>query len=272
MVAPLVLAGIGAGANVLGGFLGNAFAGEDDAEYERLMQEAAATYGNLSEPELRDIVAQRIARSAQEDAPSDFGNKSARNAAIQALMEQGYGGGRSLEDKLTQATAQRAAGQATRAASQGALQSAAARGMGGAASTLQAQLLGGSQGADRAAQVGLQGAADARRAALQAMTQGGSMAGQAEASDAALDARRRESMDAIARFNAEQASAADRYNSGLSQQRFENTMTVKDRQAQAQQMRAGIAKGKGDRKRAMWGGAGQAVGAGLGAFGSFGGK
>jgi len=266
MVAPLVMAGIGAGMNVLGGVLGNVFAGVDDAEYERLMEEAASIYGDLSEPELRDIVAQKLARSAQEDAPSDFGNKAARNAAIQALMEQGYGGGRSFEDKLTLATAQRAAGQATRAASQGALQSAAARGMGGAASTLQAQLLGGSQGADRAAQVGLQGASDARRAALQAMTQGGSMAGTAEASDAALDARRRESMDAIARFNAEQQAATDRYNSGLQQQRFENTMSVRDRKAQAQQTRAGLAQGRGERKRRMWGGAGQAIGAGVDSY------
>lgn len=258
---------IGPGVNIAGGLLGNALAGMDDAEYERLMSQAADQYGNVSAPALQALIAQQVGKSAQEGAPTDFGNKSSRNAAIQALMREGLSGGNTLETQLAQANAQRAAGQAARQGSQAALQSAAARGMGGAASTLQAQLLGASQGADRAAQVGLQGAADARRNALMALQQGGTMAGGAEQADSAQDARRRESMDRIALFNAEQRAANARYNSGLEQQRFQNDMEVADRKAGATQTKAGLAKGRADRTRRTFGGLGQAGGAGFQAFG-----
>lgn len=265
---PLLLAGIGAGANVLGGLAGNLFASGDDAEYERLMRLAADEYGNISAPKLQALIAQQVQDSAMKGAPSDFGNKSSRNAAIQALMQEGLAGGNTLETQLAQANAQRAAGRASQQASQAALASAAQRGMGGAASTLQAQLLGASQGADRAAQVGLQGAADARRNALQALQQGGIMAGQAEQGDSASDARKRESMDRIALFNAEQRSANERFNASQQQQAFQNQLDVADRRAGANQTRAGIAKDRGDRKRRTFGGLGQAAGYGFTSYGS----
>lgn len=260
MVAPLVAAGIGAGLNVVGGLTGELLAGKDEAERERLMRLAADEYGNVSAPALQQIIAQEAGQSAMAGAPTQFGNQGARNAAIQALMNEGLSGGNTLETQLAQSNAQRAAGQAARQGSQTALASAAGRGMGGSAATLQAQLLGASQGADRAAQVGLQGAADARRNALQALAQGGGMAGQAEEADANADARRRESLDRMAMFNAGQRQRTGEFNSGLQQQNFQNSLSVADRRAGANEMRADIYGERARRKRAIAGGVGQAAG------------
>jgi hypothetical protein len=224
------------------------------------MEAAADEYGNVSAPMLERLIAEQVDGSALAGMKEDYGNKGSRNAAIQALMNEGLSGGNTLETQLAQANAQRAAGQATRAGTQAALQSAAARGMGGSASTLQAQLMGAAQGADRAAQVGLQGASDARKNALQALMQGGGMAGQAEEADAGMDARKRESMDRIAMFNAGQRADANRYNAGLAQQNFQNQMTVADRRAQANMMRAEGAGQKANQKRRIAGGIGQAGG------------
>jgi hypothetical protein len=265
MPSPLVLAGVGAGLNVLGGLTGEWWASGDEAERERLEREAAAQYAGLTPPQLEALQAQQ-AETAFADAPSDFGNKTARNAAIQALMNEGLSGGNSLESKVAQANAQRAAGQAARAGSQSALQSAQARGMGGAASTLQAQLLGASTGADRAAQVGLQGAFDARRNALAALQQGGSMAGQAEESDAARDARVRDARDRISLFNAEQRGATDRFNSGLKQQGFDNSLQLANAKAGSAYRQADSAAARAAQKRKVAGGVGQAVGQGFTAF------
>jgi hypothetical protein len=250
---------LGLGLNLGGSILGEILNAPDEAERQRLLSEAADQYGNVSAPVLKDLIAQE-AQSQFQGAPTEFGNKGARNAAIQALMNEGLSGGNTLEDKVSQANAQRAAGQAARAGSQQALQSAASRGMGGASSTLQAQMLGASQGADRAAQVGLQGAADARQRALMALQQGGGMAGQAEEADAAADARRRESLDRMAQFNAGQRQRTNEYNSGLQQQGFQNQLTVSDRRAGANQMRAGQLGEAEERRRRLLGGSGQAFG------------
>ena len=258
---------IGAGLNVLGGIAGEIWAGADDAERERLMRLAADEYGNVSAPALEKLLAQEAGQSAMAGAPTDFGNKGSRNAAIQALMNEGLSGGNSLEDKLAQSNAQRAAGQATRQGTQTALASAAGRGQGGNAATLQAQLLGASTGADRAAQVGLQGASDARRNALMSLQQGGSMAGQAEESDASADARRRESLDRMAQFNAGQRQRTNEFNSGLTQQNFNNQLTVSGRRAEADTMRADIYGQRAKRKRGVAGGIGQGLGEAATAWG-----
>lgn len=250
---------IAPGLNILSSIAGNIASQGDEDEYQRQMEALAREYGSVDAPTL-DALQARTANSTLGGMQSDFGNTGARNAAIQALINEGLSGGNTLETQLSQANAQRAAGQATRQASQSALQSAASRGTGGGAATLQAQLLGGSQGADRAAQVGLQGAADARRNALQSLAQGGSMAGQAEQADSGRELARRQSLDAMARFNAGQAAEADRFNSGLQQQNFQNRVQVSDRKAQGTGVRAETAQQRARRTREMLGGFGQAAG------------
>lgn len=267
---PLLLGTLGGiGANVIGGVAGEIWAGEDDKRQRMLEEMAMQEALGLSAPTLSPIEAQQ-AESTMGSMPSDMGNKAARDAAIRALMEQGLSGGSRLEDKLTNANAQRTAGVATRQAQQGALADAARRGTGGGASTLQAQLLGGSLGADRAAQVGLQGASDARRAALQALQSGGGMAGQAEGQDAEREARRRESLDRFALFNAQQREAAQRFNAQQQQQQFDNQMAVNANRQGAYRYGADNAQQRGQRKRQVAGGMGQSVNQGFASYGAYG--
>lgn len=238
---PLDLAG--PALNIGGALIGSALSAEDEEAARRLLMEAGGLYNGVQMPNLE------AGPSAFGGAPSDFGNRSARNAAIQALMREGLAGGNSLEAQQVQAQAQRAAGQASRQATQGALRSAASRGMGGAASTLQAQLLGASQGADRAAQVGLEGANAARRNALMALQQGGAMAGSAEDSDGARDANRRAALDRMAMFNASQRDAA-----------FKNDMQLRNAKYGAKGDLAGYHRDKARDTRRTWGGIGQGAG------------
>lgn len=253
-------AGAGAGLKVLGSVLGEIFASGDEQAYQQALREAAAQYGNISAPELHALVAQEAGQSASAGAPNDFGNQGGRNAAIQALINEGLAGGNSLDARLTTANAQREAGRATAQSSRSALASAAGRGTAGAASTLQAQLLGGSAGADRAAQVGLQGAVSARQQALQALQQGGVMAGQAEAQDSARDHARRQALDAMAQFNAQQRQQTNQFNSGLVQQGFQNQLSVTDRRSAAAQMRANAARERAERIRKQVQGTGESLG------------
>jgi hypothetical protein len=259
-------AAVGGGLNVLAGILGELAASGDEAAYQKFLEQAAQQYGNISAPALERLIAQEAGQSAMAGAPSDFGNQGARNAAIKALMDEGLAGGNSLDAKMTQAQAQRAAGQATRQATASALSSAASRGVGGAASVLQAQLMGASQGADRAAQVGLEGAYTARQQALQALQQGGAMAGQAESQDSARDIARRQALDAMAQFNANQRSRTNEYNSQMANQAFQNQMQVADRKSEAAGMRAGAARGRADAWRKKIGGVGQGIASVVGAF------
>lgn len=259
----------GMGINVVGGAIGHFASAEDEAEYQRQLEQMAQAYEGIDAPTLAALQA-RSANSTLTGMQSDFGNTGARNAAIEALMREGLSGGNTLETQLAQANAQRAAGQAARSGSQAALQSAASRGTGGGAAALQAQLMGASQGADRAAQVGLQGAANARRSALDALAQGGGMAGQAEQADSAREMARRQSLDAMARFNAEQAASTDRFNVGTQQQNFQNRLTVAQQRAEAARIRAGGKKESANRTRNLWGGIGQAGGQAGAAFGAYG--
>lgn len=253
-------AAIGGGLNALAGLVGYGLSYGDLEEADQDEARAAQALRGLNVPGLQQLLAQEAGASAQVGAPDDFGNRSARNAAIQLLLQQGQAGGNSLEDRRTQAQAQRAAGQATRQATQSALQSAASRGMGGAASTLQAQLLGASTGADRAAQVGLEGASNARMAALQALQSGGSMAGTAEAQDSARDLARRQAMDQMAQFNAQVRQRTNEYNSGLAQQHYQNQLGQADRNSQAALMDAERKRRRAGQTQKVVGSIGQALG------------
>lgn len=250
---------IGAGAEMLTGLLGAFFSQADEDTQNRLLMEASDSYGNVNPGYLQQLVAQEVEKSSLEGAPSDYGNKGSRNAAIHALMNEGLSGGNSLEAQLAQANAQRAAGQASRQAQQSALANAAQRGQGGSAATLQAQLLGGSQGADRAAQMGLQGAYNSRMQALQALQQGGMMAGQAEQADTSADQRRREAMDRIAMFNAQQRAAANQQNRQIQQQNWQNQLTASERRAGGKTMAADVYGKKARRTREIWGGVGEGL-------------
>lgn len=266
----LALAGIGAGANVLGGLLGEWWGSADDEQRRALEDQALQQYGDISAPTLERVLASQVERSAFEGMPTDFGNRNARNAALQALVNEGLSGGNSLESRLAMEETRRASSAQELRDRQAVLQQAKARGLGSNAA-LAGQLQAQQASADRQSYAGLQAGASARQRALAALAQGGSMAAQAEGQDFDRAARVAESRDRIAQFNAGQAQQANLYNAGLAQQNFNNRLAVADRKAGGLQRRADTYASDADRKRRMLGGIGQSVGYGLAAYGANGG-
>ena len=82
---------------------------------------------------------------------------------------------------------------------------------------------------NRANQAGLQEASDARGRYMQALGQAGSLSTSMRGQDS--DAMR--AQDEINMFNARQRSDADRHNAGLSQQNFDNEMSLASAEANA---------------------------------------
>ena len=261
---------IGAGINLAGGLLGEWWASSDDEEKQRLIDEAASLYGDISAPTLEKVLAEKVGASAYEGIPRDFGNLQARNRALNAIIEEGLSGGQSLQSQMEMEGARRATSAEELQARQAVLQQAQSRGLGGQGA-LVAQMQAQQAGADRMSMAGLQSAADARTRALQALSQGGSMAGQAEESDFGRAARIAESRDAIARFNAQQAQQANLYNAGLAQQGFQNRLALADRQAEAKYARADAAGVRGDRKRRLTHGVVGGIGDAATMYGLYGG-
>lgn len=195
--------GVLLGADLLGQWLSSA----DEEEQRRLQDEAFAIYGDASPPTLERMLQERLGPSAMEGLPQDFGNRDARNAALEQLLQMGLAGGMDPGSQLALEQARRAGAQQSAQQQAAVRQEFQRRGLGGAGEAtlaLQAQ----QAGADRAAMGDLQAAADARSRALQALATGGSMAGQAEAQDFNRAARIAESQDAIARFNSQLATDA----------------------------------------------------------------
>jgi hypothetical protein len=239
MVAPLVVAGIGAGVSALGGLLGEWWGGADDKKRQELLDRAQRLYGDVSAPTLERLVA--------EEMPSDFGNRDARNAALRGLVDEGLSGGNSFRSQLELEGASREAARAEASQRAGILQRARSRGVSGQADVL-AQLGSQQAGADRARMSGLQSASDARSRALAALAQGGTMAANAEAQDFDRAQRLEESRQHIAAFNA-----------GQRQNAFNNQLAIRDRQADALYAQADEAGGKADRRRRIGEGVGDAA-------------
>lgn len=267
---PVTMAAVGAGVQVLGGLLGEWWGSADEEKKRALEQEAYRIYGDISAPTLERVLAEKIGPSAMEGLPKDFGNKSARDRALQRMVEVGMADGMDPGSMLALEEGRRAAALQEQQGRQSVLSAARRRGMGGAgelAASLQAQ----QSGADRAAYSSTQAAGDARARALQALAQGGGMAAQAEGQDFDRASRVAESQDRIAQFNAGQAERAKYYNAGLQQQEFDNRLGVADRRYQAKMGEAANYGSKADRKRRMVGGIAQGVGYGVGAYGQSGG-
>lgn len=232
----------------------------DRKEQARLEEEALAIYGDASPPTLERMLRERLGPSAMEALPQDFGNKQARDAALQQLVSMGSQGGMDAGSQLAVEEARRAAA-AQEAQGRGAVrQEFQRRGLGGAGeATLQLQAQQG--GADREALANMQAAGDARSRALQALATGGGMAAQAEDLDFEKAARIAQSKDAIAQFNAQLATDAI-------QRDWNNQLGLMDRRYGATQTRADQYGRNAARTQQRVGAYGQAVNDTLSSAGS----
>jgi len=253
---------IAAGGTLAGQFLSMA----SEQERRELEDEALRLYGNISLPNLEKVIASRVEGSAAEGIPQDFGNREARNRALQAIVNEGLSGGNSLESRLALEESRRATSAQELQGRQAVMQQAQMRGLSGGGPALAAQLQAQQAGADRHSMAGLSAAASARQRALQSLAQGGGMAAQAEGQDFDRAARVAESRDRIAQFNASQAQQANLYNAGLAQQQFSNRMNLTGARYNAMLGRAQQHGRDAQTTQNFWAGAGGGAGAGLDNF------
>lgn len=254
MPSPLDIAGFAL--PIVGAGLGMLFSHGDKKRAQQLEDLAMQQYGEISEPILKELQAQLVSTGDWDRLPSDFGNRNARDEAIQRLVDQGMHGGIDPQSQLAVEQG-RQAGAAQEARGRASVrQEAQRRGMGGLGEYL-GQMGAQQAGAQSASMADMQGAADAESRALQALTQGGTMAAQAEGQDfnrASTLARER---SAIAQFNAQMGMETQQGNNAVRQQRFGNNMRLADARAGAYQRRAGQYGANADRTLGMWGGLGQ---------------
>jgi hypothetical protein len=256
---PFVLSQIGGAVLGIGAAaFGEWWASADDDAKRELQEKASQIYENLDAPTLERLTAATAGESAYAGIPEDFGNRTNRNLALQQMLDIGSQGGMDAGSQLAVEQARRAAGQQEMQGRGAVRQEFQRRGLGGAAeASLQQQAQQG--GADMAAVGDLQAASDARSRALQALATGGQMAGQAEGQDFQRAQAIAQSKDVMARFNAEQTGLANRYNAGLGQQNFDNTLQVKDRQYGAEMTLAEQRQRDADKKRRIAGGVGTSL-------------
>ena len=269
---PVTLSAIGSTLLGIGGAaFGEWWASADDKKRKELLEQAQQIYANMSPPELEALKAEQVGPSAFEGLPSDFGNKGARNAALQRIISMGLEGGMDAGSVLALEQARRAGAAQSQQGQAAVQQGFARRGMGGAGEAVLAQQAQ-QAGAQNASLMGLQAAGDARARALQALAQGGGMAQQAESADSAQAQARAAAMDRIAQFNANLRQDTNVFNSGLRQQDFQNRLGLADRNYGALRDHAGYYETEANKKKRIAGGVSQTLMEPLGAYGRTGGK
>jgi hypothetical protein len=247
------------GINILGSLIGRKKAEEDRKRAEALQEEAMRLYDDAQAPTLDRITPERMGTEGWDAIPEDFGNRDARNEALRAIMAMGEQGGMDPGSRLAMEEARRAAALQDTQQRQAITQGMARRGMGGAGEAMM-QLQAQQSGADRASMANLQEAASARARALQALATGGSMAAQAEGQDFERSAAEQTARDRIAQFNINNSVEAQRANTALQQQGYQNKLGLMDRRYGARQQRAAQYGQKASDTAQMWGGIGQGVG------------
>jgi hypothetical protein len=238
----------------------------DKQKRDALLEQAHQIYANMSPPEIADLRAEQVGPSAFEDIASDFGNKEARNRALQEIINMGLQGGNDAGSVLAMEEARRAAAALEQQGRGAVRQEFARRGIRGAGeASLQQQAQQAAAG--NAALADLQSAASSRMRALQALAEGGQMAQGAESADWQQAAARAGAMDRFQEFNARVRQDTNQFNAGLKQQQFQNQLGLADRLYGATRARAGDYETEAERKRRIAGGVGQAASGGLNTFG-----
>lgn len=223
----------------------------------------------------------------------------AQMSALQSLQQQGQGG-LTATDRMNLMNINNQTEGNANASSNAIMQNMAARGMGGGGAELAARLMASQGAANRDAQTGMNVAAQSQQNALNALAQAGSLGGQIQAQQFGEKAQQAQAQDAISKFNAanqqqvigtntnaanqgaltnlsnaqnvanqntalqNQAQAA---NKKLYQTQFQNQMDQAKAAAGQYNSNSDYYAGQAAATRAMYSGAGDAVGQGIGSSG-----
>jgi hypothetical protein len=255
------IAGAAAGGaiQIIGSVVGELLAAGDRKRAAALMEQAASQY-NIDLPELQKLVAEQLGPSAYESIKTDPMLREAQMGSLDTLEQMNQAGGYTLEDQSVLNKTLNKVARNNASANAQVRNDMAARGVGGSGAELAMQLSNNQAGAQRAAETGLDVAAGAQRRRFDSILSKGRMAGDVRNQDFSEASRKADAQDSIDRWNASARTDANRYNSGLSQQNFNNRMRLADSRAGVNRTQAGYYSDQSDRKAGMAGGTGKGVG------------
>jgi hypothetical protein len=246
-------------------------------------------------PEMESVVT--LGPSAMQGVSTDPALQAAQMAALNKLMGISDAGGRDAQFLSEQARLQNDVNANLRGNTGAIQQNLATRGFGGGMSEQVARQMAAQSGANRQAQMELDANAAAQQRALSALSSGAGLAGQMQGAQFSQGAQKAQAQDAISRFNAAntqdvygantdrtnsaklgnlqsaqglanmntgERNSGQKYNTGLSQQQYENQFG----QTQAQYGSEAAKQAREDAKRGQnLGFVGGLVGAGAQAWG-----
>ncbi len=257
---------------------GNLFGGDSSfGEESGRLQRWKELYGNVPDPELRDLAPELITPETMnyeliKEDPALRSRQLDALSRLSMLADEGQ----SAEDVAVFERAKQQANQIAKQGTQSAIESARARGVGGSGLEFAMREMANQGGSERARASGIdQAAASARARALnqQAYLQG---LGSQRDQDMRLNSQNNDVINRFnqmnttnrnqaAQYNAEQRMNSGRYNNDMSQRRYDNQMGRMDRQAglerQANEVNAAERENRRRRGSALTG----LVGAGIGA-------
>lgn len=267
MVAPLVIAGVGAALGTAASVIGALIAEGRYEEAQRERERVAADYGDEALPELDKQVAATVGDTELASIREDPQLRASQIAAMRKLEETYQSGGMTAEDAAALELANAGAAQRAQSDYQSLAHGLAARGqtMNPALAAAMAAQSSGSV-VDATAQNRYRAQADARDRAMRALEGSASIAGNVRAADYGVASARASAQDRINQFNAERQAQAAWQNTQLAQQNFGNRMDLKKAENDARLGVAADEETRGQRYASI--GAGIGSGITQGAFGA----
>lgn len=242
-------------ASVIGALVG---AGQD-AEAQRVRQEALDAYGPELLPHLERAEAQTIESTAFGQLQEDDSLRARQIATLAGLENVVESEGMTEADRAAAQLAYDDASGRTESSTRGIQNTMLERGQGGGPADFALQLQAAQGATNQAANMSRANTADARMRALRALEAGGELAGNVRGQDYRRLSDVAEAQDELNRFNAGQAAAAQAYNLGLPQQQFDNQMFMNNARANASNgVAAGYERG-GQSARETGAGVGQGL-------------
>lgn len=266
----------------------------DPAQQQLILQQYQQT-GQL-DPSMEQAINEQA--TAQNNISLDPTTRAAQMGALSQLSDISSNQGMDAQERNQVQQGINAVNANTQGATGAILQNAAARGVGGSGASLAAQLQAAQSGANNASQNALGAQAQASQRALSALSQQGSLAGQIHGQDYNQQLNAANAQDAINQFNSRNQNAAmaastqaknqaqaynvqegqnianqntglsnyqQQYNKGLTQQQFNNQMSLAGGRANAENGVASQANNAATNTANMWGGISGALGTGAGA-------
>jgi hypothetical protein len=217
------------------------FQSQDNAQVMALIQKAMDEYGNISLPDLKNLVLQSIPPTELAKIRANPQYKAEQAAADAQLNEVINSGGLTLADQAALNNIRTKSARAEGANRNAIAEGMASRGTLDSGAQLASELAGAQAGESNQAQADATTAGQAQMRALQAISQRGQNATNNLNTDWQEQAAIAAAQDAINRGNTSIANTASEYNAQLPQKNFENQLQLAGAKSGADILGAGAA-------------------------------